>query len=89
MIKMDNIDAMKTNDDLIKELLTPDEQAELYNEADKEAKKIRGGYREGAGRKKKNPDNVLQFQIRVSKKEKQFINYARNHNLDYDSLMEG
>ena len=29
---MNNIDAMKTNDDLIKELLAPDEQAELYSD---------------------------------------------------------
>ena len=86
---MNNINEMKTNDDLIRELLTPEEQTELYNEVNNEVKKIRGGYREGSGRKKKDPDNVLQFQIRVSKKEKQFINYARNHNIDYDALMEG
>ena len=83
---MDNI---KSNDDLINELLNSEEKIELHNEVDSEVKKIRGGFREGAGRKKKNPDNVLQFQIRVSKKEKQFLNYARNHNIDYDSLMEG
>lgn len=83
------MDNMKTNDDLIKELLTPEEQTELRNEVDQEVKNFWGGYREGSGRKKKNPDNVLQFQIRVSEKEKQFIKYARNHNIDYDSLMQG
>ncbi|MBE7708921.1 MAG: hypothetical protein E7Z93_00565 [Cyanobacteria bacterium SIG32] len=83
------MDNLKTNDDLIKELLTPEEQTELYNEVDQEVKKIHGGFREGSGRKKKNPDNVLQFQMRVSKKEKSFLQYARSHNIDYDELMEG
>ena len=83
------MDKLKTNDELIKELLTPEEQAELHNEVSKEVKKVRGGYREGSGRKKKNPDNVLQFQIRVTGKEKRFIKYARAHNFNYDELMEG
>ena len=48
----------------------------------------RGGRRIGAGRKTKT-GVVLKFQIRVSQKEKEFINYARSHNLDYDSLMQG
>lgn len=48
----------------------------------------RGGLRKGAGRKPKT-GIVLKFQIRVSEKEKQFINYARSHNVDYDSLMQG
>ena len=48
----------------------------------------RGGYRENAGRKPKT-GVVLKFQIRVSEKEKEFINYARSHNIDYDSLMQG
>lgn len=48
----------------------------------------RGGYRAGAGRKPKT-GVVLKFQIRVSEKEKEFIKYAREHNLDYDSLMQG
>ena len=78
---------LKTNDELIKELLTTDEQAELKNDIEKDVK--RGGARVGAGRKKKNPDNVLQFQVRVSKKEKAFLNYAREHKLNYDDLMQG
>ena len=32
------MDNMKTNDDLIKELLTPEEQTELRNEVDQEVK---------------------------------------------------
>ncbi len=47
-----------------------------------------GGKRTGAGRKLKT-GNILKFQIRVSEKEKKFINYAREHKLDYDSLMQG
>ena len=48
----------------------------------------RGGKRSGAGRKPTN-GVVLKFQIRVSEKEKEFINYARNHHLNYDDLMQG
>lgn len=48
----------------------------------------RGGKRAGAGRKPAN-GVVLAFQIRVSAKEKEFINFARSHNLNYDELMQG
>ena len=48
----------------------------------------RGGARKGAGRKPKT-GSVLKFQIRVSQKEKDFLHYAREHHLDYDSFMEG
>ncbi len=47
----------------------------------------RGGKRKGAGRKPAN-GIVLKFQIRVSEKEKEFINFARSHNLNYDDLMK-
>ncbi len=83
------MDNLKTNDDLIKELLSQEEQIELYDEIQQEVKKIRGGKRVGAGRKKKDSENVLKFQIRVSQKEKTFLNYARTHNIDYDNLMQG
>ena len=63
----------KTNDDLIKELLSLDEQKELQEEIEKEVKSTRGGARVGAGRKKKDSDNILQFQVRVSKREKEFL----------------
>ncbi|MBQ8475992.1 hypothetical protein IJ531_02910 [bacterium] len=79
---------LKTNDELIKELLTQDEQKELYEEVQAQVKQ-HGGARIGAGRKKKDPDNVLKFQVRVSKKEKTFLEYARSHNLNYDELMQG
>ena len=48
----------------------------------------RGGARKGAGRKPKT-GVILKFQIRVSEKEKQFIQYARSHNFNYDELMDG
>jgi len=48
----------------------------------------RGGARKGAGRKPAN-GVVLKFQIRVSEKEKEFLKYARAHNLNYDDLMQG
>lgn len=47
-----------------------------------------GGKRAGAGRKPQN-GVVLKFQIRVSEKEKEFLKYARSHNLNYDALMQG
>ena len=47
----------------------------------------RGGKRKGAGRKPVN-GVVLKFQIRVSEKEKEFINFARSHKLNYDELMQ-
>lgn len=79
---------LKTNDDLIKELLNKDEQQELYTDVETQVKKIRGGKRENAGRKKLSEDTVLKFQIRVSKREKAFLEYARSHNLDYEKIME-
>lgn len=76
--------------------LLPDEQIiteEKYNELSGEnyyrEKFTHGGARQGAGRKKKDEDNVLKFQVRVSKKEKSFLDYARSHHLNYDELMEG
>ena len=68
--------------------ITREEWEEESGEKYYKEKYGRGGYREGSGRKPKT-GIVLKFQIRVSEKEKEFINYARNHNLDYDALMEG
>ena len=55
---------------------------ELY-----EKKFTHGGARENAGRKKKF-SLPLKFQIRVTKEEKDFIQYAREHNLNYSALMQ-
>jgi len=48
----------------------------------------RGGKRAGAGRKP-TTGVVLKFQVRVSEKEKEFLNYARAHHINYDDLMQG
>lgn len=46
-----------------------------------------GGARKNAGRKQKF-NSPLKFQIRVTQEEKDFIAYARKHNLSYASMME-
>ena len=46
-----------------------------------------GGARENAGRKQKFA-LPLKFQIRVTKEEKDFIAYAREHKIDYATLMQ-
>lgn len=43
--------------------------------------------RKNTGRKQKFA-SPLKFQIRVTKEEKDFISYAREHNINYDSLMK-
>lgn len=47
----------------------------------------RGGKRENAGRKQKF-SSPLKFQIRVTQEEKDFISFAREHHLNYSSLMK-
>ncbi len=46
-----------------------------------------GGARENAGRKQKY-GSPLKFQIRVTKEEKDFLTYARKHNINYSALMQ-
>lgn len=79
---------LKTNDDLIKELLTPEEQAELYASVEKEVEKYWGGKRANSGRKPSTPGKILKFTKRLTEQEVKFINYAREHNINYDDLME-
>ena len=38
-------------------------------------------------RRKPKTDVILKFQVRLS--EKEFINFARTHNPNYDDLMKG
>ena len=47
----------------------------------------RGGKRANAGRKPTN-GFLLAIQMRVSEKEREFLKFARLHNLNYDKLME-
>lgn len=78
-----------TTDDLINKFFTPEEAQQIHKEVSEEVEKIKwGGKRSNAGRKSKT-GVVLDFRIRVSEKEKQFIAYARSHNLNYDELMQG
>ena len=67
--------------------ITKEEYETLSGEAYYKKKYGRGGKRIGAGRKPAN-GVVLAFQIRVSEKEKEFLHYARSHNLNYDELMQ-
>ena len=75
--------------DLIQKRFSEEKAQEIITQADKEIKEIKwGGKRAGAGRKPTN-GVVLKFKIRVSEKEKEFLNYARAHNINYDDLMQG
>ena len=70
------------------QIISKEEYEELSGENYYKEKFSHGGKRKNAGRKTKT-GVVLKFQIRVSEKEKEFLNYARNHNLNYDELMQG
>ena len=63
---------LKTNDDLIKELLTPEEQAEVYAYVGEEVAKYWGSARKGAGRKPKSDSNDLKIQVELVLKKKSF-----------------
>ena len=68
-------------------IFTEKQATKIKENALNEAEKIWGGKRAGAGRPKK--ENVLSIQIRVSQEEKEFLKYARSHNLNYAELMQG
>ncbi len=70
------------------QIITESEYNELSGESYYREKFSHGGARAGAGRKPAN-GVILKFQVRVSEKEKEFLQYARAHNLDYDELMKG
>ena len=80
----------KLQSDLLpdEQIITEEEYKELSGENYYQKKFGHGGKRKGAGRKPAN-GLVLKFQIRVNKKEKEFLKFAREHHIDYDSLMEG
>lgn len=77
---------MTTNEDLINALPEARKQKIIAN-SDKEIAKW-GGKRKGAGRKPVN-GVILEFRINVSKQEKEFIQYARKHHVNYEELMQG
>lgn len=77
-----------TNNDLMKELLTSEDIAEVKEEVLNEVKNFRGGKREGSGRKLIT-GKVLKFTKRVTDEEARFIDYAREHHINYEDLMQG
>ena len=76
-----------TTDDLMNKYFSSEEVNEINNEVAQEIAKW-GGKRKNAGRKTKT-GTVLKLCLKVSEKEKEFINYARTHNINYDDLMRG
>jgi len=74
-----------TSDEVI---ISREEWEELSGEKYYKETYTHGGKRAGAGRKPVH-GTVLKFQVRVSEKEKEFLNYARTHNINYDELMQG
>lgn len=77
-----------TTEDLIKKRFSDSEAAEIFDEIKQEVEDIKwGGKRSNAGRKPAN-GIILSFQMRVSEKEREFLKFARMHNLNYDKLME-
>ena len=78
-----------TTKDIMNELLTSEEIAEVEADVKKEVARIRGGKREGSGRKPTVNGKILKFTKRLTDEEVRFIDYAREHNLNYDELMQG
>lgn len=75
-----------TTDDLINAL--PKERQDKINaEVEKNVAKW-GGVRANSGRKRV-AGQVLDFTKRLTEKEARFIDYAREHNIDFDDLMQG
>jgi len=79
-----------TNEDAMNELLTPEEKAELKAEVEAIVLeyKGRGGKRENSGRPLTTV-KVLKFTKRLTEDEARFIDYAREHHINYDDLMKG
>ncbi len=68
-------------------IITEKEYKKLSGLDSYEKKFLHGGARKNAGRKQKF-SMPLKFQIRVTQEEKDFITYAREHHLNYSSLMQ-
>ena len=68
-------------------IISEKEYMKLSGLASYEKKFGHGGARKNAGRKQKF-SLPLKFQIRVTQEEKDFIKYAREHNLNYSALMQ-
>lgn len=75
------------NDDLIK-MLPEDEQKQIHAEAIILEYKGRGGKRENTGRPRTTA-KILKITKRLTEDEVRFIDYAREHHINYDDLMQG
>ena len=75
-----------TNDDLIKSLYK-ERQNKINTEVARNIA-IWGGARKNSGRKPIT-GKLLKFTKRVTEEESKFIDYAREHNINYNELMEG
>lgn len=75
-----------TTDDLIAQL--PKERQEKIEAIVKKNVAKWGGARANSGKKTIVKGKVLQLTKRVTEKEAKFIDYAREHNIDYDDLMQ-
>lgn len=78
---------MTTNEDKIKSL--PKERQDRINKMVEEEIAKWGGVRPNSGRKTVIKGQVLKFTKRVTEQEANFIDYAREHNIDFDDLMQG
>lgn len=78
-----------TTKDIMNKLLTSEEIAEIENDVRKEVARIHGGKRENSGQKAVVKGKILKFTKRLTAEEVKFIDYAREHNLNYDELMQG
>ena len=78
---------MTTNDDIINSL--SQKRQERINNIVKEDIARWGGARANSGRKAVVKGQILNFTKRLTEKEARFIDYAREHHIDYDELMEG
>ena len=75
-----------TNDDLINSL-SKERQNKINAEVERNIVKW-GGARKNSGRKPIT-GKLLKFTKRVTEEESKFIDYAREHNINYNELMEG
>lgn len=78
---------MTTNEDKIKSL--PKERQDRINKMVEEEVAKWGGVRPNSGRKTVIKGQVLKFTKRVTEQESKFIDYAREHHINYDDLMQG
>ena len=68
-------------------IISEKEYMKISGLASYEKKFGHGGARDNVGRNQKF-GSPLKFQIRVTKEEKDFLTYAREHNINYSALMQ-